>query len=72
MGEEDAAAVAASDGVAGAFPGGVLERRVGEVFDLVQAEVLALVDVRASRQGEHQQGRRPCSAGAQCEVAGVL
>uniref|UniRef100_UPI00398B6F50 hypothetical protein n=1 Tax=Streptomyces gramineus TaxID=910542 RepID=UPI00398B6F50 len=38
QGRGDAAAVAASDGVAGAFPGGVLERRVEEVFDLVQAE----------------------------------
>ncbi|WP_443063942.1 hypothetical protein [Streptomyces sp. NBC_00659] len=58
--------------MAGAFPGEVLERRVGEAFDLVQAEFLALVDVRASRQGEHQQGRRPCSAGAQGEVGGVV
>src|ERR671936_2672100 len=39
-----------------------------DVLDLPQAELLALVDVRAAWQREGEQGRGPCPAGAQLEV----
>lgn len=55
----------------GAFPGRVLKDFVGEVFDFVEAEFLALVDVGAAGQGQHEQGCRSGAAGAQGQVGGL-
>ncbi|WP_415925209.1 hypothetical protein [Streptomyces sp. ME19-01-6] len=53
-----------------AFPGGVLEEFFRDVFYLVEAQFLALVDVGPAGQGEHEEGGRSGAAGAEGEVAG--
>ena len=68
--ERHAAPVAAADGVPGALPDRVLDRVVGEVLDLPQAQLLAEVQVRRARQREHQQQHRAGAARPQLEVGG--
>ena len=43
------------------FPHRVLQRLVGDVLHFGQAELFALIHVRTTRQGEHQQRERACT-----------
>jgi hypothetical protein len=66
--ERDVAAVTAAVGVAGTLPGGILEQAVGDVLDFGQAQLVALVDVDAAREGEGEKGRGPGPAQPEVEV----
>ena len=58
-GERHPAPVPASFGVPGAQPGGVLQQFLGQIFDLLQAEFVTLVDVRPAGQRQLEQDGRP-------------
>src|SRR5947199_114786 len=66
------AALTATGRLAGTFPHRVLQGRLGQVLDFGKTELLALVDVRAAGQGQHEHRRGARPAGAELQVDGLL
>ncbi len=71
-GQRHPAAVAALVGAAGLDPDRILQRLGRNVLGLGQAELLALVDVGAAGQREHQQRRGPGPPASELEVGRMV
>ena len=70
--QRDAAAVAAATGVPRPLPHRIGELVFGDVVDLRQAELLALVEVDRARQRQLEEDRGACTTCAQREVDRVV
>ena len=55
-GHGDAATISTPDRATGALPDRIVEDVFGEILDLGESELVALVDVGATGKGEHEQG----------------
>ena len=67
-GERDPAAIPAAHRVPGPMPRRILEQILVEVLDLLQTQLLALVQVGAAGQRQHQQQRGAGPAPSEREV----